>query len=835
MRRYVCIHGHFYQPPRENPWLEEVERQESARPFHDWNERICREAYAPNAFSRILDGQGRIVRIVNNYARMSFNFGPTLLSWLERKAPETYEAILQADRQSRERFSGHGSALAQAYNHMILPLASSRDRRTQIAWGIHDFRHRFGRPPEGMWLPETAVDLESLDLMAEAGIRFTVLAPRQASAVRNSPDGVWEDVTGERVDPSQAYRVALPSGREMAVFFYDGALSRAIAFEELLSNGGVLARRLLDAGGDGAALGAAPGPGLTHVATDGETYGHHHRHGEMALSYALKVLEENPDTRLTNYGEFLERHPPTREARIVEGSSWSCIHGVERWRSDCGCSTGDHVDWRQEWREPLREALDWLRDELEPHFEEEAGALLRDPWRARDRYVEVVLDRTPENVDRFLDQEGLRPLTPPERIRVLKLLEIQRHAMLMYTSCGWFFDDLARIETLQVLRYAARALHLHQVLAGTGLEAEFMDRLSRARSSVPGLGTGADLYRTRVAPDRVELAKVAAHHAVSSLFLDGTAVSGSRHRVYAYDVRVEEAQPANSGGIRLSMGRMEVSSTITRTFGRFTFGVLHMGDHLVVGGVRGFEGMEAYQDLIGRLRSRFEEGDALEMIRILDREFRAASYSLSSLFRDEQERVVDRILKDSLAGAEGVLHNLFESRLPLMRFLAGLQVPQPRPFRAVGEFILDLRLERALAAEPPEISRAEDLFREAELTGLRMDRERLGFEVAGALERTLRHLEQEPDNLRLLTSVRRLVAFIRSLPFALDLWDAQNTFFRILEGEFRRRVELVQGGDLEPLPWILEFGGVGRTLGIAVPEPPLPAVEAGRGSLDPER
>jgi alpha-amylase/alpha-mannosidase (GH57 family) len=400
--RYICIHGHFYQPPRENPWLEEVEREESARPYHDWNERITFEAYAPNAFSRILDERGRIARIVNNYSRISFNFGPTLLAWMEREAPETYRAILAADRTSQERFSGHGSAMAQAYNHMILPLASTRDRRTQILWGIRDFEHRFGRPAAGMWLPETAVDLESLDLMAEAGIRFTVLAPHQAAAVREG-EGAWDELRGGSPDTSRSYRVRLPSGREIAVFFYDGPLSQAVAFETLLADGAAFAGRLLEADarhGEG---------GLTHIATDGETYGHHHRHGDMALAFALRRIEEEEGVLLTNYAEHLERHPPTMEARIREHSSWSCAHGTERWRADCGCSTGAHPEWNQRWRRPLREAMDWLRDRLEPLYEEAMGELVEDPWGARDRYIELVLDRSPGNVGAFLEREARRP------------------------------------------------------------------------------------------------------------------------------------------------------------------------------------------------------------------------------------------------------------------------------------------------------------------------------------------------------------------------------------------------------------------------------------------
>ncbi len=432
MKRHLCIHGHFYQPPRENPWLDAVEVQDSARPYHDWNERITAECYAPNAASRILDGEQRISRIVNNYSRISFNFGPTLLAWLEQKEPEVYRSVLRSDELSRERFSGHGSALAQGYNHVILPLASSRDKKTQILWGIADFVHRFRRRPEGMWLPETAVDLESLDLMAEAGILFTILEPHQARRIRRKEtkgkeargkEG-WEDVPGGRIDPTRPYEVALPSGRRIAVFFYDGAVSRAVAFEGLLSSGERFAGRLLSTVPEDTDVDR-----LVHIATDGETYGHHHRHGEMALSYALHHVESQGLAKLTNYGEYLANHPPEYEAEIVENTAWSCAHGVGRWQADCGCRVGSAPS--QAWRAPLREALDWLRDVAAPRYEAAAGALFRDAWAARDGYVDVVLERSPERIATFFERHAKGG--PPEgadRVRALRLLELAaaRHA-----------------------------------------------------------------------------------------------------------------------------------------------------------------------------------------------------------------------------------------------------------------------------------------------------------------------------------------------------------------------------------------------------------------------
>jgi alpha-amylase/alpha-mannosidase (GH57 family) len=466
LNRFVAVHGHFYQPPRENPWTGEIDREVTAAPYHDWNERITAECYTPN-------GSGN----PSNYSRMSFNFGPTLLSWLEANAAETYRSILEADGASRERFSGHGSALAQAYNHAILPLANARDKVTQVQWGIRDFEHRFGRRPEGMWLPETAVDEATLEVLAAHGIAFTILSPHQAPGV----------------DPREPCRVPLPSGREIAVFFYDGGVSQAVAFGGLLAGGGGdLARALLSRFEEG------DGPSLVHVATDGETYGHHVRGGDRALTEALDAIGGSGWAALTNYGEFLERFPPRRETRILPVSSWSCAHGVGRWTDDCGCSAGGAS--RHPWRRPLREALDWLRDAIAPVFEVEAERFFAHPWSARDGFVDVLLDPSRESEDRFFTRHGVRNLTAGQRRRALELMELQRNALLMYTSCGWFFDDPAGIETRQVLRYAARAVELAEQTLDAPLEPLFLRLLERVRS---GRGDGPDaasIYRTLRSP-----------------------------------------------------------------------------------------------------------------------------------------------------------------------------------------------------------------------------------------------------------------------------------------------------------------------------------------------
>lgn len=500
---HVCIHAHFYQPPRENPWLEEVEPEPSASPYHDWNERITAECYAPNGAARITDSDGRIEAIRNNFASISFNFGPTLLGWMELKAPATYAAILEADAESMDRFDGHGSALAQPYNHMIMPLATPRDRRTQVAWGVAGFRRRFGRDPEGMWLPETAVDLDTLEALAESGIRFTVLAPSQAARVRLQ-GGEWWDVGEEGPDTTVSYRQLLPSGREMALFFYDGPTSRAVAFEKLLDDGESLAGRLMeivrsrdDAGG-----------GLVHIATDGETYGHHHGHGDMALAVALGSIEREPGVRLSNYALYLAEHPPEHEVQISEDTAWSCAHGVERWRSDCGCSTGGEADWNQAWRAPLRDSLDGLSSDLARVFEQKARGVLKDPWKARDAYIEVVLGSDAERAA-FLEAWFIGD-GDEDRAVALRLLEMQRCAMLMFTSCGWFFNDLAGIETRQVLLYAARALDLADSAGATDIREPFLEKLSEARGNGPEAKNGREVLLEESRAARISAPDIAA-------------------------------------------------------------------------------------------------------------------------------------------------------------------------------------------------------------------------------------------------------------------------------------------------------------------------------------
>jgi alpha-amylase/alpha-mannosidase (GH57 family) len=801
-QRYVCVHGHFYQPPRENPWLEAIECQDSASPYHDWNERITAECYGPNALSRILDGD-RIVRIVNNYARISFNVGPTLLSWMEKEAPEVYRSVQEADKESAQRFGGHGSALAQAYNHMILPLANERDRLTQVRWGLADFRRRFRREPEGMWLPETAVDLASLEALAAHGIRYTVLAPAQAARVRKKGETEWEDVANGGVDPTRPYDVPLPSGRSIVVFFYDGPISRAVAFERLLHRGEDFAARLLSGFDE-----ARDRPQLVHIATDGETYGHHHRFGDMALAYALHHLETGGEVELTNYGHYLERHPPTHEAEIHENTSWSCVHGVERWRSDCGCNAG-RAGWNQAWRAPLRAALDWLRDELASPFAQHLAPLLTDPWRARDDYVEVVLDRSPESREAFLSAQSRRELSPVETVCVWKLLEMQRHLMLMYTSCGWFFDDLSGIETVQVLQYAARALQLAREALGHDLEEGFLARLGEASSNVPEHGDGRQVWARLVKPAAVDLLRVGGHYAISSLFHK----QGSRARVYCYSVERLEHRALRAGEARLATGWTSVTSEITGESEPVSYGVLHWGDHNVNGGVRPFQGAAAYKQMETEVAEAFGQADFPQVVRLLDKHFGTSTYSLRTLFTDERRAVLDQVLRASVEEAESDYRHIYERRAPLMRFLTSLGLPAPPAFRAAAEMVVNAYLREALESFEPDPARVNDLIEHARLEGVPLDRAAHGYSLGRTIRRLADAHHGRPGDLPALVRLEAAVRLARGLPFDLDLWHAQNVYHHVRQDWLVPMRARAEPGDEPARRWLQHFAALGDLLG----------------------
>jgi len=774
---YLCIHGHFYQPPRENPWLEEIEYQPSAFPYHDWNERVARECYGPNSRARLEGEAGHILKLINNYEYMSFDFGPTLLSWLKRAHPWIYEQILAADRSSRRRFQGHGNAMAQVYNHIIMPLASTRDKLTQIRWGLADFEYRFGRPAEGMWLAETAVDTETLALMAEEGVRFTVLAPTQARAVRSlaSPGEEWEDVSGERIDTTQPYRVSMSDSSFMDVFFYDGGLSKAVAYEKVLTSGSAFLARIENGISNGRGE-----PCLVNVATDGESYGHHFKFGDMALAWIFQQLEKSGNLRLSNYAWFLEQFPSRKEVRIIENSSWSCAHGIERWRSDCGCSVNHREGWNQAWRTPLREAMDWLARELSIIFEEQGGKVFKDPWAARDDYIMVLLDTSSESRDRFLERHVIKDqLNSAERVKAFELMESQRMALYMYTSCGWFFDDISGLEASQVLMYADRAMHLVREWTESDLESGFLSIISRAKSNDPDFGDGTGVYERRVRKGRMSPERIAANYSAERLVYENHEPKGlfSRH---VYPVLVRESR--SPGTPRVS-GKVRVTDPMT---GRGM-------DLFFTAGGKGPPDFYCYVRGNGQCTS---------------------AYGFGVLAPDTRRNVVKKIAGNILKRINQDIRQEEEGLIACMGY-SGDVVKGSLPDGLYELFHLLLRGRFLSLAGisgsdlPGEVARIRDLADSGAVWNWKVDLDGPETRDAGrSLANMLMHLISELPETRRMVMLMAFLDLAERLSLKLDLWECQNLYWDLSrDGVFLTRLSGEQVSVYKKLGERLGFTG----------------------------
>jgi len=658
-----------------------------------------------------------------------------------------------------------------------------------------------------MWLPETAVDLQTLEVLVELGIKFTILSPYQAGRVRPLGARAWRKVDGGRIDPSMAYAVRVGSGKSISVFYYDGPISRSIAFEDLLADGKRFSDRLLGAFSD-----ARTWPQLVHIATDGETYGHHRAYGDMALAFALHHIEISQLARLTNYAEYLEKHPATQEARIVQNTSWSCAHGIERWRSDCSCSSGGHAGWNQQWRASLRQAFDWLRDSVAPRYETEAKKLFESPWQTRDAYVEVVLDRSRENVVRFMTAQAKRELSPAETVTGLKLLELQRYLMLMYTSCGWFFDEVSGIETVQVIQYAGRALQLAGQLFAEDVATPFLDLLAQARSNLPEQGNGRSIYERYVQPAMVDLQKVGAHYAVSSLFEE----YGQNARIYCYDVARMDYRTSRQGKLRAVLGQASVTSEITWESDQVTFGVLHLADHSVIGGVRQFQGDEAYRILDAELDKALSSGDLAELVRLIEKNFSSGTYTLRLLFRDEQRKILGIILEEATNEARALYRNFHDEHAHLIRFVTDLGVPLPRRFRLAVDFTLNSDLLDAFSVEEVDLNKSREILEEIRRTGVKPDAVTLEFALRRTIERLFARFVADPMEPGLLPRLQETIELVLSLPFAVRLWDAQNTYYRLMRELASKVNERAEHGDAEARAWLDGFVKLGEKLKVKV-------------------
>lgn len=685
----IIIHGHFYQPPRENPWTGAVDRERSALPFHDWNERINAECYRPNAYARITDNRGSIERIVNNYSSISFNFGPTLLNWLERVHPDTYARILEADRESLRNHQGHGNAIAQGYNHAILPLCNARDRNTQIQWGIADFHHRFGRFPESLWLPETACNDATLGAMIDYGLLYVILSPTQAERVRPLDAREWQDVSDGSIDPRRPYRYFHRdrSGRSIAVFFYDPKVSLAIAFEGALAWSSNFVDRLTQALGDGE---------LVNVATDGESYGHHYPFGDRCLAYSLAIEAPARGLELTNYGEFLANHPPRHEVEIKagpggEGTAWSCQHGVGRWYRDCGCQTDGAEGWNQRWREPLRSALDLLRDEAARQFEDLGGDVFRDPWAARDAYIEVLRNPNQPFRDAFLDRHARGRLNEAARTRALIMLEAQRASMLMYTSCGWFFSDISRIESVQVMKYAGRVLDFMEDLGAAAPVDRFLEVLAQATSNISAMGNGADVFRRLVQPHRATPTRVAAHLAISSIADDSL-----EGRIGDYLVYKRDFERRQHGRLTLTTGSILLKANTTGMQRDYAVAALHMGGLDFYCALRTYTSIDYFKQAAQKLQERLGSVSLPAILRLMQSEFGPEEFGLEAVLPGGRRAIFQMVFGDTFEGFASQLARLYEENRRFLASLSEAGFEPPTQLRQVAELALQHRFEQEL-------------------------------------------------------------------------------------------------------------------------------------------
>lgn len=785
---FLTIHGHFYQPPRENPWLEAIELQDSALPFHDWNERINKECYNPNSVSKIVDSRNKILDIVNNYEHISFNFGPTLLSWMEKFAPLTYERIIKADIESVAEHGGHGNAIAQVYNHIIMPLANEHDKETQIKWGIQDFEYRFGRKPEGMWLAETAVDDDTLRLLEENGIKFTVLSPYQALKIRKEGSKEWQDVSWGNVDPARSYRYYIKSapGKFIDLFFYDGAISRSVAFDELLKDGNKFIRRIKEGVSD-----LRDYPQLINIATDGESYGHHTKFGDMALAYILHIKAKDEGFILTNYAEYLSNYRSDFEADIKQASSWSCFHGVGRWKEDCGCSTGGHPGWNQKWRKPLREALDYLRDELVKIYETEGSKYFnKDIWEVRNNYISVILDRGSMSVEKF-QQEYFNPLLSDEDIvKAMELLEIQRQALLMYTSCGWFFSEISGIETVQIMKYAARAMQLASRFSKKDIETKFLEILAGAKSNIQEYGTGRDIFERFVKPSIITMKQIASLWAISSLYQDFE----DEENVYCYTVKKHDYQKVEKGNSSFVVGRIEIKSRVTLKKSNLVFALMKYSSGDFHCAIKPYTDDNEFNTMKNELIKTFMLYPLTEIIRALDEYFGKEYFTLKDIFIEERRKILQILLKDKLNKFARTYEEMYDEGKGSIYHMQSLGLTIPEEFKIAASYALSRKFNDLIKhsggfVDPSITQQATEINFEAKKIGVKLDKSPsnkiFSKKISQNLNRLTYGLEAQQAEV-----VLELFDYVEKLELEVDIAEAQNLYFAKIYSHINEILEM---------------------------------------------
>ena len=782
-KKYLTIHGHFYQPPRENPWIEEVEVQQSAFPSHDWNEKVSWQCYSPNGASRIVDSSNKILEISNNYEYISFNFGPTLLSWLEKYDNPAYQKILEADRNSTKMYGGHGNALAQVYNHIIMPLANRNDKITQVLWGLKDFQKRFKRNAEGIWLAETAVDAQTLEVLIECGIKFTILSPYQAKCVNKIGEKDWKDVSWGSIDPSQPYRYFVEGSNKQKyidLFFYDGSISKSVAFDNLLTNGENFANRLNDGFVEDRNRAQ-----LINIATDGESYGHHTKFGDMALAYVVKLGAKKRGFEITNYAQFLEMYPPKYEVDIKPVSAWSCSHGVGRWCDDCGCSTGAQPHWNQKWRKPLRQALDYLRDELIKICSTVGVKYYKDFWTARNNYIDVILDRSLENINLFLKQNGKKNLKTADKVNAIKLMEVQRMAQLMYTSCGWFFADISGIETTQILKYALRAIELIKPFTKIDIEKPFLSILQKAKSNILEYGNGKDIYNKFVKTAIITSDQIAAQYAIEAYFEKEEA---KKEELYCFRIKKHTEKRYQNLNQTIVFGKMEIISNITCEKEEKSYVMFHEKNSDFYCAVKDYVSADDFELEKGEILSIFEKGNLIDILKSIETYYESKFYSLKDIPMDRRKVILENLIIKNLKKASRTYKDLYESLLSPICYLNDLGMDIPEGFRVCAKYTLLSTMYKELSeiTDYSDKKKIDKLLKIKKLTDkfyIKLNDFKIKEIMSQRLLEQVILLKNEP-NLKNNKELLDLFDLIEKLEIEVHISNAQNIFYEMFCSDF---------------------------------------------------
>lgn len=792
-KKYLTIHGHFYQPPRENPWIEEVEMQESAAPEHDWNEKISAQCYAPNAVSRMVNSANQIIEISNNYQYISYNFGPTLLSWMEKHDPYAYERIIQADINSREMYNGHGCAIAQVYNHIIMPLANRNDKVTQTLWGLKDFQKRFGRNSEGIWLAETAVDAQTLEVLIECGVKYTILSPYQAKCINKIGEHNWQDVSWGTIDPSRPYRYFVEGSSKQKyidLFFYDGSISKSVAFDKLLEDGKKFAHRLSQG-----YVESRNADQIINIATDGESYGHHTKFGDMALAYIVRLGAREMGFEITNYAHYLETHPPIYEVDIKPVSAWSCAHGVGRWMEDCGCSTGAQAHWNQKWRKPLRQALDYLRDELINLCSVEGTKYYNDFWQARNNYIDVILDRSEDNINKYLKENCKKQLSSQEKIKAIKLMEIQRFAQLMYTSCGWFFADISGIETVQIMKYAARAMELAQEFRKTNYEKTFLSVLQKAKSNIVQFGSGKDIYNAWVKPCAIGFEEIVAQDAIETIF-NNSYSKDKIHDLYCYSIKKSFYKEYKKAQNNLYFGKVGIKSNITLEKKDFTFVIVQTKDYEIYCSVKDFTCIEDFNLEKKEIQKAFNGSQLDETLKTIKTYYENKIYTLVDIPIDRRKNILENLIISKLKEISKTYNAMYDNLLNPITYLNDLGMDIPEGFRVCAKYTLLTNLEKELLVmddykDKDKLDRLEKIKHLADKFHIKLTTPKVQEVLSKKLIDLLLNLK---DKLTMQNAQELLQLFelLEKLQIEIKIQNAQNIFYSLVCEDFEGLIKRVK-------------------------------------------